>query len=275
MEHLIKAATADDRDSILALLPRLAEFKLPKHRAPRELWNGDANMVKQWANGERDELDVWVALRPHTEEEEPVSSQPEPQESLNSVDSESALKTAQPESELPTGSETGMPNGFKSSVSVGSNTDTTNVPDVPVVSESNAVKTERTTQTVKAKETAPSQGKVIGASIVSYKPELLNGKASAHLEVMVVDKDVEGQGVASALMKHAQKMAAINGARSMSLHVFATNTNARTFYEKHDFDGELMRYSKPLKSRKIHNFFGKHVATSGVARSIKKLLRRS
>jgi len=272
MEHLIKAATADDRDSILALLPRLAEFKIPKHRAPRELWNGDANMVKQWANGERDELDVWVALRPHTEEEEPVSSQPEPQESLNSVDSESALKTAQSESELPTGSETGMPNGFKTSVSVGSNTDTTNM---PVVSESNAVKTERTTQTVKAKETAPSQGKVIGASIVSYKPELLNGKPSAHLEVMVVDKDVEGQGVASALMKHAQKMAAINGARSMSLHVFAANTNARTFYEKHDFNGELMRYSKPLKSRKIHNFFGKHVATSGVARSIKKLLRRS
>jgi len=189
MKHRIKSATHDDRDSILALLPRLAEFDIPKHRAPKELWEGDANMVKQWSDGKRPELDIWVACK------------------QQAVESDTA------------------------------------------------------------------DDSVIGVSIVSYKPELLSSKPSAHLEVMVVDKAVEGQGVASALIKHAQKMAAAKGAQSMSLHVFAANQNARTFYEKQGFDGELLRYSKPLKVKKVHNFFGKHVATSGVARSIKKLLR--
>jgi len=268
MEHQIKVATADDRDAILALLPRLAEFEIPRHRAPRELWQGDAKMVKQWANGERVELDVWVALSPHVPHlphgEEPLIAHSE--ESLSSTDSKSVVDATRSGTETSSSPNTGIPAGSDVTATSAANA-------AKATSDANKTKDATVVKAAEAVDAKAARGKVIGVSIVSYKPELLNEQPSAHLEVLVVDKSVEGQGVASALMKHAQKMAASNGARSMSLHVFAANENARTFYDKHDFYGELLRYSKPLKVRKLHNFFGKHVASSGVARSIKKLLR--
>lgn len=39
------------RDHVLALLPRLADFELPKHRNPRDLWQGDASLIREWFAG--------------------------------------------------------------------------------------------------------------------------------------------------------------------------------------------------------------------------------
>jgi len=39
------------RESILALLPRLADFDLPAGRNPRHLWEGDATLVREWFAG--------------------------------------------------------------------------------------------------------------------------------------------------------------------------------------------------------------------------------
>lgn len=153
MEHIVEAAMFEDRDAIMALLPRLAAFEIPNQRAPEELWQGDAEMVQQWVDKERTNMDVWLVR---------------------------------------------------------------------------------------------ANNSVIGVSIVSYKPELLTNKPSAHLEVLAVDKSAEGQGVATALIQYSEKMAVDKGAQFMSLHVFANNERARALYDRQGFDGELMRYIKPL-----------------------------
>ncbi len=87
---------------------------------------------------------------------------------------------------------------------------------------------------------------VLGACIVTMREEMLSHLPSAHLEVLVIDEKAEGRGIGHALLLQAQVAAKEAGATSMSLHVFAGNTRARSLYEKDGFDGELLRYYKPL-----------------------------
>jgi len=54
-------ATSKDVESIVSIMPRLADFTVPEKRNPDHLWQGDLNMVHQWAAGERDDVDVCVA----------------------------------------------------------------------------------------------------------------------------------------------------------------------------------------------------------------------
>lgn len=89
-------------------------------------------------------------------------------------------------------------------------------------------------------------GCVVGFSMVRLRPELLSHEPSAHLEAIAIDKSAEGKGVAKALLQNAERCAAAGGALTMTLHVFAVNTRARRLYEKAGYDGELMRYIKPL-----------------------------
>lgn len=88
--------------------------------------------------------------------------------------------------------------------------------------------------------------KVIGFSLTSLRPELLSHEPSAHLEAIAVSEDAEGMGVGQALLAAAEDEARAKGATTITLHVFAVNTRARGFYEKSGYDGELMRYIKPL-----------------------------
>lgn len=87
---------------------------------------------------------------------------------------------------------------------------------------------------------------VLGFTMVRLRPELLSHEPSAHLEAIALDKRAEGQGVAKALMAAAERAARARGALTMTLHVFACNTRARGLYERLGYDGELMRYIKPL-----------------------------
>ncbi len=153
MDYQLRAATANDEDAILKLLPRLAEFNLPNNRNPKHLWEGDAKMFLEWVEGTRPDIDVSVAV---------------------------------------------------------------------------------------------SNNQVIGVAIVSERKELLSGEPSAHLEVLALDKSAEGFGVGTALMNEADKLAQNRGAKSITLHVFANNTRARALYERQGYDGELLRYIKPL-----------------------------
>ena len=89
-------------------------------------------------------------------------------------------------------------------------------------------------------------GNVVGLTLVRLRPELLSGEPSAHLETIAVAKSVEGQGVAGSLLTAAEREARAHGALTMTLHVFAVNTRARGMYEKRGYDGELLRYIKPL-----------------------------
>ena len=50
-----------DIEAILALLPRLADFDVPTHRRPEDLWQGDAGLLRAWSRGEREDVVVCVA----------------------------------------------------------------------------------------------------------------------------------------------------------------------------------------------------------------------
>lgn len=91
-----------------------------------------------------------------------------------------------------------------------------------------------------------TDGSLYGACIVTLRKELLSGEPSAHLEVLVLSAEAEGHGIGFALLQQAEQAARDAGAINMSLHVFANNTRARQLYENAGFDGELLRYFKPL-----------------------------
>jgi ribosomal protein S18 acetylase RimI-like enzyme len=86
------------------------------------------------------------------------------------------------------------------------------------------------------------ENRVLGFTLVRLRPELLSHHPSAHLEAIAVHDDAEGMGIARALLDAAQDNARTRGARSMTLHVFASNTRARKFYDRSGYDGELIRY---------------------------------
>ena len=89
---------------------------------------------------------------------------------------------------------------------------------------------------------------VVGFSLVRLRPELLSHEPSAHLEALALDKCAEGRGAAKALLQRAEEAAKEQGARTMTLHVFAVNERARRLYERAGYDGELMRYIKHLET---------------------------
>jgi ribosomal protein S18 acetylase RimI-like enzyme len=87
---------------------------------------------------------------------------------------------------------------------------------------------------------------ILGLTLVRLRPELLSHAPSSHLEAIAVSETAEGQGVGQALLDAAENNAGRHGAKSMSLHVFASNTRARQFYERNDYNGELLRYIKDI-----------------------------
>lgn len=93
---------------------------------------------------------------------------------------------------------------------------------------------------------AEASNKVVGVAVLTERSELLTGEPSAHLEILALDKSAEGFGIASALMAEVDVLAKARGAQTVTLHVFASNTKARALYERKGYDGELIRYIKPL-----------------------------
>ncbi len=87
---------------------------------------------------------------------------------------------------------------------------------------------------------------VTGVIIVSMRAELLSGEPSAHLEGIVVDPQLRGQGLGRILLDHAEQEAKMRGALSLTLHVFANNHRARSLYAASDYDSELIRAIKWL-----------------------------
>lgn len=87
---------------------------------------------------------------------------------------------------------------------------------------------------------------IVGVSIAQLREELLSHQPSAHLEVLAVGDQAEGQGIGKALIAAAEQAVQERGASSMTLHVFSTNTRARGLYERMGYTGELIRYIKYL-----------------------------
>ncbi len=93
-------------------------------------------------------------------------------------------------------------------------------------------------------QVAEQEGAVVGLTLVSIKPELLSGEPSAHIEAIAVSPNAEGRGIAHALLEACEAEAKNRGAQSITLHVFGANLRARAFYQRNDYDEELIRCSK-------------------------------
>lgn len=91
-----------------------------------------------------------------------------------------------------------------------------------------------------------SDGTIVGVTMVTLRPEMLSHSPSAHLEAIAVAQNAEGRGIGKALLQAAEAAARERGARSMSLHVFASNARARRVYERAGYDEELIRCIKPF-----------------------------
>jgi len=87
---------------------------------------------------------------------------------------------------------------------------------------------------------------ILGVTLTTLRPDLLNDEPGAHLEVIAVSAVAEGQGVAKALLAAAEAEARLRGAASITLHVIESNERARGFYEYSGYVAEMLRYIKPL-----------------------------
>jgi len=152
--NIVRKATKEDGEEMLALLPRLAAFEIPESRTADHLWVHDAALMRDWIEGKTDNCLMQVAEN--------------------------------------------------------------------------------------------SEGKIVGVSMVTLRPELLSHEPSAHLEALAVADGAEGQGIGQMLLKFAEDEAIANGALTITLHVFSSNKRARALYERSGYDGELMRYIKPI-----------------------------
>ena len=153
MNFKIRDAQSSDGDEILAMMPRLAAFDVPKSRDPEHLWRDDAKVMQSWLDGDAEDCLVQIAVADAT---------------------------------------------------------------------------------------------VLGFTLVRLRPELLSHAPSSHLEAIAVSDSAQGKGVGLALLDAAEENARSHGAESMTLHVFASNTRAREFYERNKYSGELLRYIKDI-----------------------------
>lgn len=62
MRAQIREAVPADVPHILPLFPRLANFELPPNRTSNHLWEGDAELLNQWAGGQAPSCLVQVAV---------------------------------------------------------------------------------------------------------------------------------------------------------------------------------------------------------------------
>ncbi len=93
---------------------------------------------------------------------------------------------------------------------------------------------------------ATLDGAVVGVAGATARADWLTSAPSVHVELLAVDAGVEGRGIGAALLGEVEAAAVARGVATLSLNVFTNNRRARALYERAGFDGELMRFVKPL-----------------------------
>lgn len=82
---------------------------------------------------------------------------------------------------------------------------------------------------------AHRHGKVIGFSMTLFAPDL------AHLLVLAVSPEAQGEGVGSALIRHCEKEAIARSLPALLLEVRPSNAQALSFYRRHGFQQIAVR----------------------------------
>ena len=85
---------------------------------------------------------------------------------------------------------------------------------------------------------------ILGTLLLRFNQDPLNEQTNAHVEVLAVCEQAEGNGVASQLLEMAEAETRKQQAFSLSLNVFSNNERARSLYRKFGFDEEMIRCIK-------------------------------
>ena len=88
-------------------------------------------------------------------------------------------------------------------------------------------------------------GVAVGFVQCEREHDPFSGVARGYIQVLAVLKEAEGQGIGRLLLEWATLWAQEKGLEGLSLHVFSTNVNARTFYAKLGFQEDNIRLIKP------------------------------
>lgn len=97
---------------------------------------------------------------------------------------------------------------------------------------------------------AEFDGRAAGCAYLVTLVDYFNERPHAHLSVLAVSADAEGQGVGTALIDQSVAWAKERGSDRLTLSALVTNSRARALYERKGFGGEYIRYVLPLKSAK-------------------------
>jgi ribosomal protein S18 acetylase RimI-like enzyme len=91
-----------------------------------------------------------------------------------------------------------------------------------------------------------SAGEPLGCLFVTLENDFFTGRLGAHIEVVAVTAEAEGQGVARRLLQAAEPWARDQGCDHVTLNVFVGNARARAVYESLGFTPETVRYYKAV-----------------------------
>ena len=89
-------------------------------------------------------------------------------------------------------------------------------------------------------------GRPAGYAYLVTLIDYFNERPHAHLSVLAVAEDAEGQGAGSALLDHSVAWAKERRSDRLTLSALVTNSRARSLYERKGFAGEYVRYVLPL-----------------------------
>lgn len=93
---------------------------------------------------------------------------------------------------------------------------------------------------------AELDGRPAGCAYLVTLVDYFNERPHAHLSVLAVSADAEGQGIGSALLDQSVAWARERGFDRLTLSALVTNARARALYERRGFGGEYIRYVLPL-----------------------------
>jgi ribosomal protein S18 acetylase RimI-like enzyme len=91
-----------------------------------------------------------------------------------------------------------------------------------------------------------SDGELGGFVYVQRQVDYFRQQPHAHVSILTVGAEVEGQGAGRALLEAAEGWARMQGMDTITLHVFAGNQRARALYERLGYAPETLRYVKRL-----------------------------
>ena len=88
-------------------------------------------------------------------------------------------------------------------------------------------------------------GVAVGFIQCEREHDPFSGVARGYIQVLAVLEEAEGQGIGRLLLERATLWAQEKRLEGLSLHVFSSNVNARTFYAKLGFQEDNIRLIKP------------------------------